>query len=227
MRMALAGESDLAFVPLVWQRLPVFVRAAAGVEFWRDVAAVARWLGEAAMVCEADAVEVPMLPGLLSSADSAATEKAPSQLADLPEVRSMAGVVARISAVGRTGVVVGVPGLEELSGALPWAAEEDLEDALRDLVRAGVEAGAEAVVVRGAAGAGVERSVGAVAPLAAYYGAKVFGTDGVDCWRSEGAPSVGLLGRDGHWASLDSGVILTAGDVSDWWTADEMRANLR
>jgi len=287
LRAALCGHAVVAFAPLAWARLPEFLHLARTSAFWLDVGTTQRLLGDAAVVCTADACLVPLLPRLRSpeassvgaspaasaaspasassvgaspaasaaspasassvgaspaasaaspaSASSSACAASPvgtDEIAALPEVTAAVSLLGRLASVGRTGLIAELPPLAELGSLLPDAAPEDLEDALADLVRAGVEAGAEAVVIRGADGQyadrqDVGRTVDAIAPLADFYGAKVLGVDAERGWAADNCCPVGLLGPDGRWPDLARGVVLTAGDVTDWWTPHDMRAVLR
>ena len=252
LRAALSGGDVLAFAPLTWARLPEFLHLARTSAFWLDVGTTQRLLGDAAVVCTADACLVPLLPRLRSPEDAkvasrgaaspAADAASPAadagshvgadEIAALPEVTAAVSLLGRLASVGRTGLIAELPPLAELGSLLPDAAPEDLEDALADLVRAGVEAGAEAVIIRGADGQyadrqDVGRTVDAIAPLADFYGAKVLGVDAERGWAADNCCPVGLLGPDGRWPDLARGVVLTAGDVTDWWTPHDMRAVLR
>ena len=145
----------------------------------------------------------------------------------LPDVAAAVALVGRLAAVGGVGLIVEVPGLVGLGGLLPEAPEEDVEDALSDMVRAGLEAGADAVAVRGQPEGDVGHTVDAVLSLAEFDGAQVIGIDGGRGWSGSGLCAVSLLGRDGAWPDVARGLIFTAGDVTEWWTPDEMRALLR
>jgi len=62
LRAALSGGDVLAFAPLTWARLPEFLHLARTSAFWLDVGTTQRLLGDAAVVCAADACLVPLLP---------------------------------------------------------------------------------------------------------------------------------------------------------------------
>jgi len=130
-------------------------------------------------------------------------------------------------AVKAAGQIAELPTLGQLAALLPAAAAEDTEDALSDLARAGLEAGADAVAVRGTDSADVRRTVDAVASLAAFYGAPALGVDGERCWAAGDSCPVGLLGRAGDWPPLARGLVLTSGDITQWWNPAEVRALLR
>lgn len=224
LRGALSGTDEVAFAPLAWARLPEFLHAPQAGEFWLDVGTTQRLLGDAAGVCAADACVVPLLPRL---GPPPASPLPAGEIAARPEVAATTALLGRLAGVGAVGLVAGLPPLADLARLLPGAAREDVEDALTDLARGGLEAGAQAVCVRGAPGRDVAATVDAVAPLADYYGATALGVDGERGWAADDRCPVGVLGRDGRWPDLARGVVLTAGDVTDWWTAREVRALLR
>ena len=223
LRAALSGGAVTAFAPRAWTRLPEFLHLARTESFWLDISLAQRLLGDAAGVCGADACVIPLLP---ADTGGSAGPRA-GEIADRPEVAATTGLLRRLAAAGAAGLVAELPTLAGLAGLLPGAAPEDAEDALADLARAGLEAGAQAVCVRGAPGPDVAATVAAVAGLADYYGAAALGTDGERGWADGERCPVGLLGRDGRWPGPAAGVVLTAGDVTEWWTPPEMRALLR
>jgi hypothetical protein len=177
----------------------------------------------------------------------AAAGLAADEIVNLPQVTAAACLLARLAEVGLTGLIGQLPSLAELGSLLPDAAPEDVEDALTDLVRAAAEAGADAVVIRGADRQDVDRqhvdrqhvdrqdadrqdvdrSVEAVAQLADFYGVPVLGVDAEHGWAAGHCCPVGLLRPDGQWPDLARGVVLTAGDVTEWWTPQQMRSVLR
>jgi hypothetical protein len=225
---ALGGADVVAFAPLAWAGLPEFLHVEGSGAFWLDAATAQRLLGDAAGVCAADACVVPMLPRPPAAArprpDGAS---APDEIAGLPEVAATTALLRRLAAVGAVGLVADLPPLADLARMLPGAAREDLEDALTDLARAGLEAGAHAVCVRGAPDAGVADTVDAIAPLADYYAAAALGVEGARGWAAGGRCQVGVLGSDGRWPDLACGVVLTAADVTECWTPQQVRALLR
>jgi hypothetical protein len=225
LRGALSGADLVAFAPLAWARLPGFLHATLAGEFWLDVAVTQRLLGDAAGVCAADACVVPVLPRPARLGPPAGI--AADEIATQPEVAATTALLGGLAGAGAVGLVAELPLLADLARLLPGAAREDLEDALADLARAGLEAGAQAVSVRGGPGRDVAATVEAVAPLADFYGAPALGVDGGRGWAADGRCPVGVLGRDGGWPDLARGVVLTAGDVTEWWTAGQVRALLR
>jgi hypothetical protein len=222
LRAALSGSDVVAFAPLAWARLPEFLHVTASGTFWLDAVTTQRLLNDAVSVCAADACVVPLLPR--RRPDGAG---APDEIAALPEVAAAAALLRRLAGAGGAGLVAELPALPGLAALVPGAAREDLEDALTDLARAGLEAGAQAVCVRGAPDADVAQTVATVAPLADYYGAVALGVGGQRGWAAGGGCPVGVLGRDGQWPDLARGVVLTAGDVTQWWTPQQVRAMLR
>jgi hypothetical protein len=239
LRAALSGGDVVAFAPLAWARLPEFLHVTRTTEFWLEAGPMQRLLGDAASVCAADACVVSLLPRLRYPEDPgtpappgpvpapAATPRAADEIVALPDVTAAVGLLRRLADAGQTGLVAELPPLAGLATLIADPVTEDVEDALTDLVRAGLEAGAQAIVIRGTDGQDVARTVGAIAPLADFYGAKALGIDAGRGWAADNCCPVGLLGRDGEWPTLARGVVLTAGDVTDWWTPHDMRAVLR
>ena len=196
---ALSGGDCTAFAPLVWTRLPEFVRASTNAAFWLEVGTAQRLLVDGGSVCAADALVVPLLPQTYASIGLAVLDCRADAVIKLPDVAAAVALVGRLAAVGGVGLIVEVPGLVGLGGLLPEAPEEDVEDALSDMVRAGLEAGADAVAVRGQPEGDVGHTVDAVLSLAEFYGAQVIGIDGGRGWSGSGLCAVSLLGRDGAW----------------------------
>jgi len=64
---ALHGGDRLAFAPRLWAALPSFVHLARPAEFWHDVGSTQRMLSDAARVCSAEAVTIPVPPRPLSA----------------------------------------------------------------------------------------------------------------------------------------------------------------
>ena len=228
-RAVLAGTGDVAFAPLAWSRLPEFVHASVPGEFWLDTGVTQRLLTDAGDVCAADALAVPLLPGLRAGAATAPAGPVGNsdEVAGLPEVLATTALIGRLAAAGTTGQIAELPTLGQLAGLLPGAAAEDTEDALSDLARACLEAGADAIAVRGADHSDVASTVDAVAALADYYGAPALGVDGQRGWAARESVPVGLLGQTGDWPALARGLILTGGDITSWWTPAKTRAVLR
>lgn len=224
-RAALAGGSAVAFAPLAWARLPAFVNAAGAGEFWLDPGLTQRLLTDAGDVCTADALTVPVLPGLRSGTPPAPVRES-AEVAALAEVTAAVRVIGRLAGTGAAGLVAEMPTLAQLARLLPGAAAEDAEDALCDLARACLEAGADALTVRGDDQPGVAGTAGAVQGVAGYYGAPVLAVAGERGWAPGGGPPVGLLGPAGHWPELAHGIVLTSGDITGWWTPAEARALL-
>jgi hypothetical protein len=225
-RAVLAGGEDVVFAPLAWSRLPQFVHASVPGQFWLDPGVTQRLLTDAGDVCAADALAVPLLPSLRSDA-AAAPVGASDEVAGLPDVLATTRLISRLAAAGTVGQIAELPTLGQLAGLLPGAVAEDTEDALSDLARACLEAGADAVAVRGTDHSDVASTVDAVSALAGYYGAATLGVDGERGWAARASVAVGLLGSAGAWPELARGLILTGGDITNWWTPAEARAVLR
>jgi hypothetical protein len=219
---ALSGEDDVGFAPLLWAELPAFVQATAPGEFWLDAGATHRMLTDASGVCASEAVLIPIWPG----GPSRDQVGHPDDVVALPGVGAAVDIISRIAAVGDIGSMAVLPLLSELAGLFPNAPVEDLEDCLTDLTRAALEGGADAVVVRGS-GEGVSATVDAVSGLAAFYGTAALGAGGGIGWAAAEVCPVAVLGRDGGWPAVRRGIVLTAGDLTEWWTPDEVRAVVR
>jgi len=224
-RAVLAGGGGMVFAPLAWSGLPAFVHAPVTGEFWLDPGVTQRMLGDAAVVCAADALAVPLLPRLRSPGAHAAPGH-PDDVAGLPDVLAVTSLVGRLAATGAVGQVGELPTLGQLGRLLPGAAAEDTEDALSDLARAALEAGADAVAVRGEDHEDVRRTVDAIASLAGFYGAPTLGVAGERAWAADDSLPVGVLRPGGSWPGLPRGLILTSGDITGWGSAADVRALL-
>ncbi len=221
LRAALAGADCVAFVPRTWSRLPAFVRVAAAEDFWLDPALTQRMLADAATVCAADGLVVPLLP-TRPAAGGPRRDGTPQDLVTDPDVEATVALLERLRSVGSHGLVIELPTLSELGRFWPDVVVEDVEDAFSDLVRAGMEAGGDAASVRGAQ-ADVEETLTLLAPLAAYYGAAAIGVAPDGVWLMPGGPEIGVLDRAGRWPDVSRGAVLTGGDVTDWWSPGDFR----
>ena len=219
---ALCGGDDVVFAPLLWAALPAFVHATAEAKFWLDAAATHRMLMDASQVCASEAVLVPIWPG----GPGRDQVGHPDDVVALAAVGAAVDIIGRIAAVGDIGSVAMLPMLSELAGLFPNAPVEDLEDCLTDLTRAALEGGADAVVVRGASEQ-VGDTLDAVSGLAAFYGSVALGVAADHGWAAADACPVAVLSRDSGWPSASRGIVLTAGDLTEWWTPDDVRAVVR
>jgi hypothetical protein len=135
----------------------------------------------------------------------------------------MVAIVSRLAAVDGLGVIAEIPGLEVLGGLLEGASRDDVEDATSDLIRAALESSADAVCVRTAPGGSLERELDSVTALVEFYGATALAVNDRRGLSGNSRCTVAVLGNNGEWPTLDKGIVLTGGDVSRWWTPDDVR----
>lgn len=219
---ALSGGDGVVFAPLLWAALPAFVHATAPGEFWLDADATHRMLTDASQVCASEAVLAPIWPG----GPSRDQVGHPDDVVALAGVRAAVDIIGRIAAVGDIGSMAVLPLLSDLGVLFPNAPVEDLEDCLTDLTRAALEGGADAVVVRGSSEQ-VSATLDAVSGLAAFYGSAALGVAEGHGWAAAEACPVAVLSRDGGWPAPARGIVLTAGDLTEWWTPDDVRDVVR
>ena len=229
---AAAGEG-VAFVPYVWEQLPQFVRQP--VEGWRDDPTTARrLLHDAASLAAADGMIIGSGPDTVRRA-AAAGETGPDALdglAGTEAARRGYELVEVLVASVPFAVVAALPDLTTLERELgeddPEAAEI-AEDALADLARGFLEAGADALAVIAGDPDSVRATARRVSGVARYYGrpvvvACVSPADPGGSVEGEGSVPVAVVGDDSPSPELQSGVILTDGDVSTRWDADRLHA---
>jgi hypothetical protein len=214
------------FAPLIWEFLPDFVRATASTPFWLDATTVLRLLGDGAGVASADAVVVPLVPETVDGVPRLAKGTAPEDLVETSNTVAMVAIVARLATIGDLGIVVEIPGLDVLEAMFNEASLNELEDATSELTRAALEAGAGSVCVRTAPSGSLVRELDAVTALADFYGVTALAVNDRSGAAGNSRCAVGVLGSDGTWPALDRGIILTGGDVSRWWSPDDLRSVL-
>jgi hypothetical protein len=225
-RNALSGGEALAFAPLIWEFLPDFVRAMASTPFWLDTTTALRLLGDGAGVASADAVVVPLAPETVDGLPRLSRGTAPEDLVHTTNTVSMVAMVARLATIGDLGIVAEIPGLDVLGAMFDRASTDELEDATSDLVRAALEAGADSVCVRTAPSGSLDRELDNVTALADFYGVTAMAVNDRSGAAGNSRCAVGVLGSDGTWPTSDRGIILTGGDVSRWWSPDDLRGVL-
>jgi hypothetical protein len=221
-----AGEGSVAFAPYVWADLPGFVQSTAPDTWWVNVDFCQRALADAAGVCEADAVLVPLLDERPLQAISERGEDPAdiaAEISSLDEVLPALALVDQLGAVGRYEVVGVLPPIDELAGALPGAEPEDLEDALSLLTREALERRASAIVVRGPEVGQVEQTVARLAPVADYFGTQALGLTPDKAWASHGGITVEVGDLGAPWAQHPGTLVLTYADLSESCSAADVR----
>ncbi|MHB1928682.1 MAG: hypothetical protein ACYDEN_03600 [Acidimicrobiales bacterium] len=214
---ALAGDGVVAFAPLAWGQLPQFVRVPAGDRFWNDPDLTCRMLTDAAGLCGADAVVVPLLPGSDPQGPVDATA-----VVDLPAVAAASAVIESLAGSDELGVLAELPDAAGLRRLIAGGDDLDVEDAASSLARAAFEAGAAGVAVRSPDE--VQPVFAAAAALADFYGGLAVGVGGGWCRGHPDSLPVAAVGSDGAWPVLERGVVVTAGDLTEWWSAAELAA---
>jgi hypothetical protein len=214
---ALAGEAVSAFVPMVWRDLPGFVHSQASPQWWRDVGFCQRALSDAAGVCQADGMLVPIVGDeareALRSSPGEPTDVA-SDITESPAVQPSLTLVAQAAATAGYDVVALMPTLEEMADALPGCERDDIEDAVSDLAREALNRGAIAVAVRaldpGAATEVTER----LATVATYFGARSLAVTPDRAWAHGGEVDVHVVSAEGPWPASVRGIVTTYVDLS-------------
>lgn len=226
-RTALGG-GDLAFAPIVWERLPALVHQERA-EWWQDAATGQRLIADAAALAIADAMFVFVAAEAVQSAlaEGAGGDEAIDALAGTEAAVRGSELVRCLHEVARHATIAAVPAPAQLLSDLRGEEIEAAEDAFGDLASAYLRCGADALAVTGArpddVRAGVERAV----ELAKLYDRPVLGLrmgDGdAEGWDQEGRP-LGVISGTGEWPAGALGVVITPGDVSGRWGTDQLRA---
>jgi hypothetical protein len=177
-------------------------------------------------VASADAVVVPLVPETVDGVPRLAMGTAPENLVETANTVAMVAIVARLAAIGDLGIVVEIPGLDVLETMFNEVSLNELEDATSELARAALEAGADAICVRTAPSETLDRELDAVTALAEFYGVTALAVNDRNGAAGNSHCAVGVLGSDGEWPALDRGIILTGGDISRWWSPDDLRSVL-
>lgn len=195
----LDGADRVAFLPLVWDRLPEFLQSAATASWSLDAATVVRFLTESAELCKGHAVEVPVV------VESIAGDELSSPRLD---------AVSQLAAMGRFGTVVSVPTIGALLASRPDSDPWALEDDVRELVRAAFERGADAVLIRGSDPEDMRSAASALGGIVRYFGRSMMWAlrDEGECFG--GKARLASVAPMGAWPNLASGIIVTDGDLS-------------
>lgn len=232
---ALAGR-ELAFAPIVWERLAALVHQERE-GWWQDPTVAGRLMGDAAALAGADAMFVLAAGEAVrrAAASGLRGDAALDGLAGTAEAAHGVELVRCLRQVAGYGVVAGVPAPNELGRALRGDGPDAAEDAFTDLVSAYLAAGADAVAVTGGQTSEVSAGVARAAQVGALFGRPVLGVcwgagqpEGagpgeVVAWTEHGEP-LGVISADGEWPALRAGVVITPGDVSPHWDAPRLRA---
>lgn len=216
LRQALAGENITAFAPLVWASLPEFVQSSAPAEWWNDTGFCQRALSDAAAVCEADAMLVPILHEHVRAAVRQMTgppEDIAADIAELPCVLQSLDIVQRLVAIGRVGVVALMPTMAELEATLSGCEIEDVEDALSNVARASLSRGADAVAVRGG-DADVRVALKRLSGVAQYFGTHALGITAGRSWAADNGLDIGLVSDARPWPDPSPHVVTSFDDLS-------------
>jgi hypothetical protein len=226
-RASLAAQAT-AFAPILWEHLPELVHQS-GVEWWRDPNAARRLFADAAAIANADAMFVFAAQAALldASAEKRVGDHAIDTLAQRPMVAAGAELIALLRAVHSFGVIAAVPAPSVLLRALDGHEPEAAEDAFADLIVSALDAGADAVAVTTTDTGELSDAVTRASRLAELFQAPVLGLR-LDPTGAggfvRGGPELVVLSSDGAWPSEARGLVITPGDVSGRWDAEQLRA---
>lgn len=226
-RRAFAGDG-VAFAPIVWERLPQLVHQERA-DWWRDPAIGQRLITDAADLSRADAMFVLAAHEAVVSATAtgARGDDVLEALAEGTDAQRGVELVRVLGNVALHAVIAAVPAPATLQRALAGEESEVAEDAFTDLVSAYLEAGADAIAVIGSDRDEVSAGVARAVRLGSLFGRPVLAVcedDGsVSGWDEHGS-AIAVISPDGEWPPMQSGVVITAGDVSGRWDAGRLRA---
>jgi hypothetical protein len=224
---ALAGE-DVAFAPIVWERLPSLVLQERA-DWWKDPTVAQRLIADAAALAGADAMFVFAAAEVVRSAvaEGARGDAALDALASVKDARHGPELVQALRATAPHGVIAAVPAPAVLQRDLDAEEPDAAEDAFTDFVSRYLEAGADAVAVTGAEALEVTEGMDRAVRLVELFGRRLLGVCGDDAdtkaWDEQGEP-LGVISSDGDWPDPASGLVITPGDVSPRWDAARLRS---
>jgi hypothetical protein len=225
-RAALAGEA-LAFAPIVWEQLPELVhQPQAG--WWREASVGQRLIADVAALALADAMFAFVAHETVRGAVAAGQrgDDALDALAQSADATRGAELVACLHEVADHAVIAAVPAPAVLRRELAGDEPEAAEDAFSDLALGYLQAGADALAVTGSVMDEVTAGADRAARLGELFSRPVLGVchhdRAVTGWTADGAP-LGVVSEAGGWPALGSGVVITPGDVSGRWSAEELR----
>jgi hypothetical protein len=220
--------AGLAFAPLVWRRLPALVHQEQA-DWWQDPTTGRRLIADAAALARADAMFVFVAEEAVARAvgQGPRGDAALDSLARTPAAVHGVELVQCLHDVADHATIAAVPTPGRLLSELDGDEIEAAEDAFSDLASAYLRAGADALAVTGARADEIHAGVSRAAELGKLYGRPVLGiclADGdTQGWDQHGAP-LGVISSDGTWPADVTGVVITPGDVSGRWDADQLRA---
>jgi len=226
-RRALGGD-ELAFAPIVWERLPALVHQEQA-DWWRRRVLAQRLIADAAALAVADAMFVFVADEAIRCAVEAG-ERGDDVIDALARgAASVAGteLVACLREVSAHAVIAALPPAPALRRTLSGEEPEAAEDAFTDLTSSYLDAGADAIAVVGDDAGEVAEGVRRAGKLGKLFDRPVLGlcVDGatVTGWAEDGT-ALGVVADAAGWAAVDRGVVITAGDVSSRWDAAALRA---
>jgi hypothetical protein len=199
-REAVAGEG-VAFAPILWERLPELVRQPRDW-WWRDPTLGRRLLADAAALALADAMFVCV------GADEVLGSGVP--------------LVGAAVEADPFAVIGALPAPAELMRSLGMMEIEDAEDEFSDLAVAYLQAGADAVAAVGGDREEVGEGMVRAARGGGLFGRPALGLCGEQGW-IHGGGELAVVPVEGEWPA-GPGVVITPGDVSGRWSADQLRA---
>lgn len=217
----LAGKAG--FVPYGWSRLPSFLRLTAPTTWWSDPDYCQRALTEFGAVCRAEALLVPVLDEHVMAELTARVgdaEDPVEAIAGSDVAARVLALVAQMVTVGRFGVVALLPTSASLRAAVGEIEPEDAEDVLCDLARSALSSGAAAVAVRGEVENDVVTTLGAVAPVADYFGTVAIGITPGRSWVHDDSVELAVVAAGRPWPS--AALTVTYDDLSTAGSAAEV-----
>jgi hypothetical protein len=223
---ALEG-ADVAFAPLLWERLPELVRQDTP-RWWQEAVRGRSLILDAAGIAAADAMFVAAADEAAATvAAEARGSGALETIVEHPEIRAGFELLTAMRDTVPFAVIAALPDAVALARRFDAAEPDDAEDALSELARESLSAGADALAVLGDDAGDVRDSALRVAGIGRFFGRPVLGlcatAAGMDGWAEGAAGAVAALAPDGAWPALRAGVVITPGDVSGRWDADTLR----
>ena len=226
--LAAVRGGDLAFAPLVWERLPALVHQERQ-GWWRDAAPAQRLIADAAALALADAMFVFAAAEAVRDAvsDGVSGDDALDSLAETEAAARGFELVQCLHDVAAHATIAAVPTPAQMLADLVGEEIEAAEDAFSDLASCYLRCGADALAVTGRTPEEVRAGVTRAADLAKLYDRPVLGIRLGDSdasgWDQDGTP-LGVISDSGDWPAGASGVVITPGDVSGRWGTDQLRA---
>jgi len=223
---ALEGD-DLAFAPIVWERLPELVHQERA-DWWQDPAAGRRLISEVAALALADAMFVFVAAEAVRCAVGAGEvgDEALDSLARSHASAQGIELVACLRDVSQYAVIAALPAPARLQHEMSGKEIETAEDAFTDLVSSYLQAGADAIAVTGHDVQEVRAGLSRAARLGKLFSLPVLGicpdADAISAWDEHGL-AFGVVPDTREWPAIDRGLVITASDVSTRWNAAQLR----